>query len=51
MITPKECAETAIHELGVLSTSFGGYKHKLSGEVFASMSEQERFQTYEKYKM
>lgn len=43
MISPKECAETAIHELGVLSCSFGGYKHKLSGEVFDSMSEEQRF--------
>lgn len=51
MISAKECAETAIHELGVLSCSFGGYSHKISGEVFESMTEEERFEAYVKYKM
>ena len=39
MITPQECASTAIQELGVFKESFGGYKHKLSGAFFARMTE------------
>lgn len=43
MISPRECVERALYELGRESTSYGGWKHKLSALVFGSMTEQQRF--------
>ena len=47
MITPRECAETALHEVGRQQVSFGGLKHKISGIVFAGMLESARLTKYD----